>query len=143
MLRRCARSAGTRPTIRPIRIIRPMPMPQVWPATPWIGIMPPLAAAMPGTISATSPMPISPPKSSISTPSASTIASTLRAENPMVFSTANSEVRSRTACIMVLPVSSNSVKNTAPMIAATTKPMLINCLMKEAWKACSVWVLVS
>jgi len=105
--------------------------------------MPPLAAAMPGTISATRPMPIRPPNNSISTPSASTIASTLRPEKPIVFSTASSDVRSRTACIMVLPVSSSSVKNTAPMIAATTKPMLINCLMKEPWKACSVCVRVS
>ena len=47
---------------------------------------------------------------------------------PSVFSTASSGMRSRTACAMVLPVSSSRVKNTAPMIAVTIRPMSANCL---------------
>ena len=44
---------------------------------------------------------------------------------------------------MVLPVSSSRVKNTAPMIAVTIRPMSANCLAKDWLNACSVWVLVS
>ena len=52
-------------------------------------------------------------------------------------------MRSRTACAMVLPVSSSRVKNTAAMIAVTIRPMSANCLAKDWLNACSVWVLVS
>jgi len=44
---------------------------------------------------------------------------------------------------MVLPVSSSRVKNTAPMIDTTIRPIFTSCLMNEAWNACSVCALVS
>ncbi len=61
----------------------------------------------------------------------------------MVLSTASSGIRSRTACAIVLPVSSSRVKNTAPMIAVTIMPTSANCLRNDCWNADSVWVLVS
>ncbi|MCY1459308.1 hypothetical protein D9M71_767740 [compost metagenome] len=62
---------------------------------------------------------------------------------PSVFSVASSGTRSRTAWAMVLPVSSSRVKNTAPMIEVTIRPISANCLTKACWNADSVWVLVS
>src|SRR6185437_6710185 len=56
---------------------------------------------------------------------------------------ASSGMRSRTACAMVLPVSSTRVKNTAPMMEPTMRPMSANWLTKEAWKESSLCVLVS
>ncbi|MCW0417451.1 hypothetical protein NB689_003205 [Xanthomonas sacchari] len=44
---------------------------------------------------------------------------------------------------MVLPVSSTRVKNTAPMIEVTIRPMSANCLTKACWNADSVCDLVS
>ena len=69
--------------------------------------------------------------------------STLRSVKPMVFSTASSLVRSRTACIMVLPASSISVKNTAPMMEPTMRPMSAICLIQLAVAACSLMLRVS
>src|SRR5690606_29554194 len=87
--------------------------------------------------------PMTPPISTSSTDSASTIASTLRSEKPMVLSTASSGMRSRTAWAMVLPVSSTRVKNTAPMIEPTIRPMSAICFTQDCAAACSVMVLVS
>ena len=53
-------------------------------------------------------------------------------------------MRSRTDCIMVLPVRNSRVKNTAPRIARSTKPMSPSCLMKAIVEVdCAGWVLVS
>ncbi len=46
----------------------------------------------------------------------------------------------RTATIIVLPVSRTSVKNTAPMIDVTMRPMSASCLIQFAVAACSVIV---
>ncbi|KAG1307841.1 hypothetical protein G6F62_015152 [Rhizopus arrhizus] len=88
-------------------------------------------------------MPIRPPRPISSTDSTITRVSTVLSLKPSVFSVASSGTRSRTACAMVLPVSSSRVKNTAPMIEVTIMPMSANCLTKACWNADSVWVLVS
>ncbi len=62
---------------------------------------------------------------------------------PMALSTPNSPVRSRTACAMVLPVTSRMVKNTAPKIAATMKAMLPIWLAQPWMNAPSGSVFVS
>ncbi len=61
--------------------------------------------------------------------SASTMPSTVPSLKPRVFSTASSGVRSRTDCIITVPTESSRAKNTAPMIARTTKPMSPICLI--------------
>src|SRR5690606_33192664 len=106
-------------------------------------IAPPLAVPTIGPSTAASPSPSTPPSTTSSTDSASTIASTLRLVKPMVLSTASSEVRSRTAWAMVLPVSSSRVKNTAPMIEPTIRPISAICLSWAAIAACSFMVRVS
>ena len=111
--------------------------------TPGNWIIPPLAALTAGMIRAAMPRPINPPSATSRIASASTSQRMLRLEKPIVFSTASSGMRSRTACAMVLPVSSSRVKNTAPMIAVTIRPMSANCLAKAWLNAVSVWVLVS
>src|SRR5690625_2341391 len=143
MFSRMACTAGTSPTARPNSSISTTAVAHVCGPTPPNGSMPPDAAASAGTISATRPRPTSPPSSTSKTLSASTMDSTLKSVKPSVLSTASSEVRSRTACIMVLPASSSSVKNTAPIMAVTIRPILTSCRIKDAWKACSVWVRVS
>src|SRR3546814_9849945 len=52
-------------------------------------------------------------------------------------------MRSRTDCIMVLPVRNSSVKNTAPRIALTMKLMSPNCLMNDCVNSFSLCELVS
>ncbi len=106
-------------------------------------IMPLLAPLTTGIITDARPMPSTPPSTISSTDSTSTSTSTVPLVKPSVFSTASSGMRSRTACAMVLPVSSSRVKNTAAMIAVTIRPMSANCLAKDWLNACSVWVLVS
>ena len=61
----------------------------------------------------------------------------------MAFSTASSGMRSRTDCIMVLPVRNNSVKSTAPTIAFTMTLMLPICLSCACAYSASSWVSVS
>ncbi len=55
--------------------------------------------------------------------------STVPSLKPRVLSTASSGVRSRTDCIITVPTESRRAKNTAPMIARTTKPMSPICLI--------------
>jgi hypothetical protein len=102
-----------------------------------------LAAPTAGPTMLARPSPTQPPMKSSSTASASTMASTLWPEKPSVFNTAISLVRSRTACIMVLPASSSSVKNTAPMMDVTMRLMSASCFIHAAVAACSVSVRVS
>ena len=52
-------------------------------------------------------------------------------------------MRSRTDCIMVLPVRNSRVKNTAPRIARRTKPTSPNCLMNAIVKSFAGCVFVS
>src|SRR5690242_6366813 len=67
----------------------------------------------------------------------------VRSENPIAFRTASSGVRSRTEIAMVLPVTSNSVKNTTVPIVTIRNLIFPNCLTQLAAKADSVCVLVS
>ena len=102
-----------------------------------------LASVMIPVVSGASNGMIALPSTISSTDSTSTSTSTVPLVKPSVFNTASSGMRSRTACAMVLPVSSSRVKNTAAMIAVTIRPMSANCLAKDWLKACSVWLLVS
>ncbi len=105
--------------------------------------MPMVLGAISGSASAARPRPRAPPRPTSSTDSTITSISTVPSLKPSVLSVASSGMRSRTACAMVLPVSSSRVKNTAPMIEVTIMPMSANCLMKACWNADSVWLLVS
>src|SRR5690606_34267952 len=143
MFRRIARIAGSAPTSRPIATIRPRPSSQL--CRPMVGrlIIPPATALTIWPSTVARPRPSTPPSSTSSTDSARTMPSTDCAVKPIVRSTASSEVRSRTAWAMVLPVSSSRVKNTAPMIEPTIRPMSAICLSCEAIAAASLMVLVS
>ena len=87
--------------------------------------------------------PSPPPINIISIDSAITIPSTVLSLKPTVLSTANSDMRSRTDCAIVLPVTSNRVKKTAARISCTISAMSPSCSMKERANASSVLVLVS
>jgi hypothetical protein len=78
-----------------------------------------------------------------SSDSASTSISTPPSEKPSVLSTASSGMRSRTDCIIVLPVRKSSVKKTAPRMERTMNWMSPCCLRKDCWNSFSVWVFVS
>mmetsp|Transcript_44842 Transcript_44842/g.105636 ORF Transcript_44842/g.105636 Transcript_44842/m.105636 type:complete len:231 (+) Transcript_44842:480-1172(+) len=143
MFTRIARSAGSAPTPRPNASARPTPIIQL--TSPAAGRLsaPPLPALTAGPMMLANSRPMTPPISSSSTDSASTMPSRLGPEKPRVLSTAISPVRSRTACIMVLPASSSSVKNTAPMIDVTIRLMSATCFIQLLIAACSVMVRVS
>jgi len=142
MRSRIARHAGGRPTATPISDIRPSPSNQVSGRIA-TSSCPPLAVRITGRLRRASTSPHRPPSDSSRTDSDSTSASTVGLLKPMVLSTASSGMRSRMDCAMVLPVSSSRVKNTAPMMAVTIRPMSPICLAKERWKSRSPWVLVS
>ena len=135
--------AGSAPTSRPMAAISPRPSDQLFHPIGGRLITPLLTALTIGPISAARPRPSTPPSSTSRIDSASTMPSTEVLVKPIVLSTASSDVRSRTAWAMVLPVNSSKVKNTAPMIEPTIRPMSAICLSCEAIAACSLIVLVS
>ena len=79
----------------------------------------------------------------ISVDSSSTILRMRPSPKPSVFSTASSLVRSRTACAIVLPVTSRMVNIAMPTIHIMILPMSPTCLAQSETNAFSVLVLVS
>ena len=96
-----------------------------------------------GKISAASPSPMSAANTHSRSDSASTSVVTAPSVNPSVFSTASSGMRSRTDCIIVLPVRNSSVNITAPTMAFTMKPMSPICLICACANSFSFCVFVS
>ena len=87
------------------------------------------------------PRPNAPPTIAISVDSSSTILRIRPSPNPSVLSTASSLVRSRTACAIVLPVTSRMVKSAMPTIPIMILPMSPTCLAQSETNAfsCSSW----
>src|SRR3984957_16250150 len=123
---RIARSAGGSPTISASNTAAPIP------GTNALGdsSRPCNPCLMMGSVAKLNASPMTPAIMHSRRDSARTSPSTLPSPKPRVFRTASSGMRSRTDCIIVLPVRNRSVKNTAPKIARRTKPMSPNCLTK-------------
>ena len=102
-----------------------------------------IAAAMPGTISSRAPAPAAAEQAQQHRFGQHQAERLAVARSPVSSASPISGMRSRTDCAMVLPVTSRMVKNTAPRMACTMKPMSPICLMKFWLNAFSDPVLVS
>ena len=125
MRSRMAWVAGSSPAMVPKNKISATPARRALGGRKKTGRKEPSALPSMGMITATArSRPVPPASTAMASDSASTSPSTRPREKPSVFSTASSLVRSRTACAMVLPVTTSMMRKTAVNTQRTIAPML-------------------